>query len=56
MNLNDWLWSVGAIAAIGIFSTLLMSLLETAFGPSTHQPPFMAFEPLTAGRYWILVV
>ncbi len=56
MNLNDWLWSVGAIAAIGIFSTLLMSILETVFGPSTHQPPFMAFEPLTAGRYWILVV
>jgi membrane protease YdiL (CAAX protease family) len=30
--------------------------LEIIAGPMDHQPPFMSFEPLTPGRYWILLI
>jgi membrane protease YdiL (CAAX protease family) len=55
MNRVDWLWAVGAIAAIGALSATThaaMSTLEVGVGLHPH---FMAFEPLSAGRYWILV-
>ena len=56
MDRHDWLWILGAMIAIGIFSSLIMNVVETVYGPSDHQPPFMQFEPLTPGRYWILLV
>lgn len=52
----DWLWTVGAIAAIGIFSVVIMKGLELAVGQVDHQPPFMSFDPLTPGRYWLLAI
>jgi membrane protease YdiL (CAAX protease family) len=55
MNNGDWLWGIGGILAIGILSYPIMMLIEKLTGLADHQPPFMQFEPLTAGRYWILL-
>ncbi|MBU1249181.1 MAG: CPBP family intramembrane metalloprotease [Proteobacteria bacterium] len=56
MNWGDWLWSLGAIVVIGIFSSGVMKGIEIITGPMEHQPPFMTFEPLTPERYWLLAV
>lgn len=54
MNAGDWLWGVGGIVVIAILSYPILSLVEFLAGPFNHQPPFMQFEPLEPGRYWIL--
>jgi len=56
LRLVDWFWGLGAIAAIGILGLLAMKLLEMISGPIDSQPPFMQFEPLSPGRYWILLL
>lgn len=56
MNSGDWIWSAGGIIIIGILSFAIMTVLQAWFGKTDHQPPFMQFEPLEAGRYWILAV
>ena len=56
MNGRDWLWALGALVSIGIMSAGLMYAIEMFTGRMDHQPPFMAFEPLTPGRYWLLTV
>ena len=55
MCLHDWLWGLGAIIAIGILSMSVMKLLELITGSIDNHPPFMQFETLSAGRYWILL-
>jgi len=55
MQLKDWIWSIGAILAIGLLSMLIMKTVESFWGSSNNQPPFMALEPLSPGRYWILL-
>lgn len=52
----DWIWSIGALIVIGLFSGVIMKCLEIAVGEFDHTPPFMAFEPLAPGRYWLLLV
>lgn len=54
MNRADWLWSVGAMVAVGALSAAMQLLLGALRGGFDPHPPFMAFEPLTPGRYWIL--
>ena len=54
MDRVDWLWGVGAIAAIGALSAAIHAALNTFEGGVDLHPQFMAFEPLSAGRYWIL--
>ena len=56
MNKAGWLWSLGAIILIGVFSSAIMKILEIAVGHVESQPPFMVFEPLTPDRYWILLL
>lgn len=56
MNRQDWLWGMGGIIAIGILSYPIMMLIETLTGPVDHQPPFMQFDTLGPGRYWILLI
>ena len=53
---RDIIWTVGGIVAVGIFSGLAMKGLEFAIGKFDHSPPFMSFEPLNYGRYWLLAV
>jgi membrane protease YdiL (CAAX protease family) len=56
MNKGDWLWSFGAIVVIGIISSGVMKVLETVVGQIEHQPPFLAFDPLTPERFWLLAI
>ena len=52
----DWIWSIGALIVIGILSAAVIRGLEIAIGEFDHSPPFMALEPLTPGRYWLLAL
>lgn len=56
MNFGDWAWGIGGIVVIGLCSYIVMVILARVAGPVDHQPPFMKFEPLTRGRYWVLGV
>ena len=53
---RDLIWSLFGLIIIGIFSVLIMKGLEVIIGDFNHSPPFMSFEPLTEGRYWLLLV
>ncbi len=53
---TDILWCFGGLIFVGIFSVLIMKGLEMVIGKFDHSPSFMSFEPLTAGRYWLLLV
>lgn len=56
MTVGDWLWTLFGLAAVGLLSYLVMAILQQFAGEVNHQPPFMKFESLASGRYWILVV
>lgn len=56
MEKADWLWSIGAIFIIGFLSFAIMKLLEVFIGQVDSQPSFMVFEPLSPGRYWVLLI
>jgi len=53
---NDLIWTFSGILGILIFSGLIMKGLEMFAGKFDASPSFMSFEPLSSGRYWILVV
>lgn len=56
LSKRDLLWSIGGMIVIMILSGLLMKGLELLIGKFDHSPPFMSFEPLSSGRYWLLLV
>lgn len=53
---QDVLWSIGGIVLVVFISGGLMKLIELFVGKIDTSPPFMAFEPLSQGRYWLLAV
>ncbi len=53
---KDLLWSLTGLILVGLFSGLIMKGLEIYIGKFDHSPAFMSFEPLTNGRYWLLIV
>ncbi len=53
---KDILWSFIGLISVGLFSGLTMKGLEFFVGQFDHSPAFMSFEPLTNGRYWLLLV
>jgi membrane protease YdiL (CAAX protease family) len=53
---SDLVWSIGGLVLVGIMSGLLLMLLELIVGQFDHSPAFMSFEPLSEGRYWLLLV
>ena len=53
---QDWLWGIVGLIAIGISSALIMKGLELIIGEFEHSPSFMSFDPLSKGRYWLLLV
>ena len=53
---KDLLWSLGGLVLAGILSGIVMKGMELLLGEFDHSPPFMAFEPLSSGRYWLLLV
>ena len=44
------------LVIVGILSLAVMKGLELLIGVYDHSPAFMSFEPLTKGRYWLLLV
>jgi len=50
------IWTVGGLFLVLILSGLMMKGLGLLIGKFDHSPPFMSFEPLSAGRYWLLAV
>ena len=53
---KDLIWSIVGLILIGVFSGLIMYILELIIGKFDHSPAFMSFEPLTKGRYWLLLI
>ncbi|MFZ5431869.1 MAG: CPBP family intramembrane glutamic endopeptidase [Bacteroidota bacterium] len=53
---RDWAWALGGLAVAGLLSGLVMMVVERLTGGFDHSPAFMSFEPLSAGRYWLLLV
>ena len=56
LSKGDVLWSFVGLIAIGLLSGILMKVMEAVVGQFDHSPAFMSFEPLSAGRYWLLLV
>jgi len=53
---RDLKWCAAGFILTGILSWLVMWGLERFWGEFDHSPAFMAFDPLTKGRYWLLMV
>ena len=53
---KDLLLTFAGLVAVGILSGALMKILEMLIGKFDHSPSFMQFEPLSTGRYWLLLV
>ncbi len=53
---KDLLLTFAGLMAVGILSGAMMKILEMMIGRFDHSPSFMQFEPLSAGRYWLLLV
>lgn len=53
---NDLIWTLFGFLIIAILSGLIMKLLLLIFGKFDPSPSFMTFEPLSKGRYWLLLV
>jgi len=56
MSGTDWRWTLTGVAVIALTSTPLVAVLTHLYGKRGFIPPFLAFEPLTSERYWILAV
>jgi len=53
---SDLMWCIVGLVVVGLFSMIIMKGLEFLIGDFDHSPAFMSFEPLTKGRYWLLLV
>ena len=56
LTLKDLLFALGGLVAVGVISGVVMQILEMVIGKFDHSPAFMQFEPLSEGRYWLLLV
>ncbi len=56
LSRKDLIWAFGGIVVVLILSGIFMKGLELFIGKFDHSPPFMSFEPLSVGRYWLLAV
>ena len=53
---TDLIWSIVGLVLVGVFSGIILTGLELIIGKFDHSPAFMSFEPLTKGRYWLLLI
>jgi membrane protease YdiL (CAAX protease family) len=49
-------WASIALVASSALSAMVMKGIDALTGGFDHTPVFMTFEPLTSGRYWLLLV
>ncbi|MEG2478984.1 MAG: CPBP family intramembrane glutamic endopeptidase [Mucinivorans sp.] len=55
MTRRDWRYSLVALVVIGLLTCGIMVAMQTLIPNSNHTPSFMTLEPLSSGRYWILL-
>jgi membrane protease YdiL (CAAX protease family) len=53
---SDLLRTLTGFIAVAILSALVMKLLVLNLGQFDPSPKFMTFEPLSRGRYWLLLI
>jgi membrane protease YdiL (CAAX protease family) len=53
---TDFIWAIIGLILVGAISGIVMKGLQLIIGKFDHSPAFMAFEPLTKGRYWLLLI
>jgi len=56
ITIRDLVWNIVGLILVGVLSGLILKVLELVAGKFDHSPSFMSFEPLTKGRYWLLLV
>lgn len=56
MTRRDWCYSLVALVVIGVLTGGIMVLMQTLVPDFNHTPSFMTLEPLSTGRYWLLLV
>ena len=56
ISAKDLFWCFAGLILVGIFSVIIMKGLELMIGKFDNSPSFMSFEPLTKGRYWLLLI
>ena len=49
-------WAFIALVVSGALSAMVMKGIDAVTTGFDHTPVFMTFEPLTSGRYWLLLV
>jgi len=54
MSGHDWVWVVAGAGVIVFVSAPLIAVLAHVYGRAGFTPNYLAFQPLTPGRYWIL--
>ncbi len=55
ITVKHLIWGLSGLIVAGTLSGFIMKALELAIGQFNHSPDFMSFEPLTPGRYWLLL-
>ena len=53
---KDLVWGISGLILVGLLSAMMMKGLELVVGKFDHSPAFLSFEPITKGRYWLLLV
>ncbi len=56
MTTRDLAWGISGLILVALLSAMMLKGLELFVGKFDHSPSFMTFEPLTKGRYWLLLV
>lgn len=56
MNCRDWRYSLVALVVIGLLTGAIMVTMQALVPDFNHTPSFMTLEPLSSGRYWLLLL
>lgn len=55
MSRRDWRYSLLALVVIGLLTSGIMIAMQVLFSDFNHTPSFMTLDPLSPGRYWLLL-
>jgi len=56
LSKRDVVYSIVGLLIVGLLSGLILKGMEIFIGKVNTTPSFMSFEPLTSGRYWLLLI
>lgn len=56
ITIRDMVYALTGMIVVGLLSLIIMKGLEIVIGKFEHSPSFISMEPLTPGRYWLLLV